>query len=695
VRDAREHAREDRISVYVRGMRTLLVMVVVTACGSSTPPPAPPAPAEPPAGSAFSAPAAPHVETRQIVMWSRPSGHYTITTASDGTITAVYDVLDNGRGPHVEATLRLAADKTLASFAAKGHHTMGTAVDETFARTGDHGRWKSTEEAGEADAHRATFYYPLADLDVAPWLVPAALAGGGTLALWPSGEVKVAKVAEQTVHGRSLVCYAMTGLDMLPVYTWFESNGDWFGTVAPGFSELPDGFEQDAAGLVATQQALDAKHSEELARTTQHVPPPAGFAFTHARVLDVVRGAWLPDQTVLVVGDKIAAIGPHVKLDPAVEVRDLGGKALIPGLVDMHSHTYRELAVMDIAAGVTTARDVGNVPDVLDDLKAHFDARTAVGPQMVRMGFIEGRGEKAAASVVTAETPDEAKAAVELFAQRHYEGIKIYNSVKVELVPLLAAEAHKRGMLVTGHIPVHMLAHEAVEAGYDGIEHINMLFLNFLATHETDTRDTTRFKLVGDHATELDLNGKPVRDFIAELRAHHTVIDPTLGAFEDLFLGVPGQMLVDEGYVKRLPITAQRSFLEGGLPLAPETHAKYVQSWAQILAMVKLLWQSKIPLVAGTDSGYAGLALHHELDLLASAGIPTADVLRMATIDAARAMKMDKVFGTIERGKRADLVVVDGDPLADLGSLRHVEQVMRAGVLYESAPLWQSLGVEP
>jgi imidazolonepropionase-like amidohydrolase len=674
----------------------LFAIVVVTACGSSTtPPPEPPSHAAEPAGSATAAPAAPHVESRRLVIQSRPSGSYTITTASDGTITAVYDMLENGRGPHVEATLKLAADKTIASFAAKGHHEMGTAVDETFTRTGDHGRWKSTEEAGEADAHRATFYYPLADVDVTPWLVPAALAAGGTLALWPSGEVKVAKVADQAVHGRALVCYALTGLDMPTFYTWFDANGGWFGNVAPGFSEVPEGFEQDAAALVATQQALDAKHSEELARTTQHVPPPAGLAFTHARVLDVVRGAWLPDQTVLVVGDKIAAVGPHVKLDPAVEVVDLGGKALIPGLVDMHSHTYRELAVMDIAAGVTTARDVGNVPDVLDDLKAHFDARTAVGPQMVRMGFIEGRGDKAASSVITAETPDEAKAAVEFFAQRHYDGIKIYNSVKVELVPLLAADAHKRGMLVTGHIPVHMLAHEAVEAGYDGIEHINMLFLNFLATHDTDTRDTTRFKLVGEHATELDLNGKPVRDFIAELRAHHTVIDPTLGAFEDLFLGVPGQVLPDEGYVKRLPITAQRSFLEGGLPLAAETHAQYVKAWAQILALVKLLWKNKVALVAGTDSGYAGLALHHELDLLASAGIPIADVLRMATIDAARAMKMDKIFGTIERGKRADLVVVDGDPLADLGALRHVEQTMRAGVLYPSAPLWQSLGVTP
>ena len=664
--------------VYAAPMRALFAVIILAACGSSsTPPPAPPQAPQPAGSSAASlAPvAAPHVEKRRIVLWGRPAGSYTITTAADGTITAVYDVLDNGRGPHVEATLRLAADKTFASFKATGHHEMGTAVDETFTRTGNHGHWKSTEEAGDADGAGPTLYFPLAELDPSPWLVPAALDAGGTLALWPAGQVKVAKVAEETIDGHALVAYVMTGLDIVPSYTWFDTSGHWFGSVGPGFSELPEGLDKDAAVLVARQQALDTARSEELARTTQHVPPAAGFAFTHARVLDVVHGKWLADQTVLVVGDTVKAVGAHVPLDPAVEIRDLGGKALIPGLVDMHSHTYRELAVIDIAAGVTTARDVGNVPDVLDDLKAHFDARTAVGPQLVRMGFIEGRGEKASGSVITAETPDEAKDAVAFFAKRHYDGIKIYNSVKVELVPLLTADAHKRGMLVTGHIPVHMLAHEAVEAGYDGIEHINMLFLNFLATHETDTRDTTRFKLVGERATEVDLNGKPVRDFIAELKAHHTVIDPTLGAFEDLFLGVPGEVLADEApFVRRLPINAQRGFLEGGLPLAADTHAKYVKAWAQILGMVKALWAAKIAVVAGTDSGYGGLALHHELDLLASAGIPTADVLRMATVDSARAMRMDKVFGTIERGKRADLVVVDGDPLADLGSLRHVER---------------------
>ena len=163
-------------------------------------------------------------------------------------------------------------------------------------------------------------------------------------------------------------------------------------------------------------------------------------------------------------------------------------------------------------------------------LKKRFDDGAAIGPQRHALGLHRGaQREGGRVSKVTAETADEAKAAVEFYAKRGYEGIKIYNSVPPELVPVLTEEAHARGMLVTGHIPVHMLANEAVRAGYDGIEHINMLFLNFFATHETDTRDTTRFTLVGDKARDFDLEEQAGRsEFLELLKQHKTVIDPTL-----------------------------------------------------------------------------------------------------------------------------------------------------------------------
>ncbi|HEY5923517.1 MAG TPA: amidohydrolase family protein, partial [Kofleriaceae bacterium] len=317
------------------------------------------------------------------------------------------------------------------------------------------------------------------------------------------------------------------------------------------------------------------------------------------------------------------------------------------------------------------------------------------GPRMVRMGFIEGRNEKAAASKVTAETPEEAKAAVEYFVKRGYEGIKIYNSMKPELVPVLAEAAHAKGMLVTGHIPVHMLAHEAVKAGYDGIEHINMLFLNFLATHETDTRTTQRFTLVGDKGTTLDFKSKPVQDFIALLRERKIVIDPTLIAFQDLLVGEPGKHIPgQETLIARMPPQVQRYFLVNGLPMEAAKRPLYRAAFGKMLELVKTLYDAKVPVVIGTD-WVGGLGMHHEMELYARAGIPNAAILRMATIDAARSMKLDGKLGSIALGKVADLLIVPGDPLADIKALPAVTTVVSRGSVFDSAKLYQAVGVAP
>jgi hypothetical protein len=410
----------------------------------------------------------------------------------------------------------------------------------------------------------------------------------------------------------------------------------------------------------------------------------------------VERGRWLADHTVVIAGDRITAVGPskRVAVPAGAEVQDLGGKALLPGLWDMHVHLGPPDGALHVASGVTTVRDVGNEADKLDDYKKRWDEGTAVGPHLYRMGFIEGRGEKAASSKVTAETPDEARTAVEFFARRGYEGVKIYNSVKPELIPLIAREAHAKGMSVTGHVPVHVLAHEAVAWGYDGIEHVNMLFLNFLATHDTDTRDTTRFTLVGDRGATVDLRSKPVQDFFALLRDHHTVVDPTLVAFESLIVGQPGRITPGlEAMTARLPVQVERTFLLGGLPHEGKEDV-YRQSWDRCLAMVKALHDAGVTVVAGTDD-LAGLMLHHELELFVRGGLTPAEALRTATLVPARAMKKDKESGSIDAGKVADLFVVDGDPLARIEDLSKVVLTVKSGATIPSAPLYATVGVQP
>lgn len=635
-------------------------------------------------------------------MSARKSGTYDITTHSDGHVETKLVVVQNGRGPQIEASLTLAADGTLASFRATGRHEMGTKVDETFSLAGERATWKSEEESGSRTVSGPTMYLPMATAPIArALLVQAALRNNGSVALLPSGkaDAKLVTVSEATVKGerRQLSCYAITGLGLSTEFTWMNKDGSWFGSVSAWMSVVPEGWESVIEPLVKLQQKVERDLDAELAKTHAKRPPAAGVAYTNARVLDVAKKRWLADHTVVVVGDTITAVGPTRTTKPpaGAEVVDLEGKAILPGLIDMHAHLGRIDGVLNIASGVTTVRDVGNDPDELDDLKARFDAGTAVGPHVVRYGFVEGRGAKAAAAKVTAETVDEATAAVELYAKRGYEGIKIYNSVKTELVPHIAKLAHAKGMQVIGHIPVHMLAHEAVTAGYDGIEHINMLFLNFFATKDTDTRDTTRFTLVGEKAATLDLASKPVKDFFAQLKNSNTIIDPTLSAFEDLFVGVPGKLNPGiESTVARLPVQTARGFLVGGLPLTGDLHTKYRAGWDKILAMVKALHVAKIPVVLGTDH-IGGVMLHHEMELFVRAGISAGDVLELATMTAARAIKLDAKIGSIAKGKRADLVIVDGDPLARITDIGFVVSTMRGGVVFPSAPLYRAVGVVP
>jgi imidazolonepropionase-like amidohydrolase len=452
-----------------------------------------------------------------------------------------------------------------------------------------------------------------------------------------------------------------------------------------------------ACSARATTPGVAVDGDRALANRHAHRPPAAGLAYTHARVFDAEQRAWLFDHTVIVTGDKITAVGPSssVAIPAGAEVVDLTGKSLLPGLIDMHSHLDRGRGVLHIASGVTTIRDLGNDEDVLDELAARFDAGTAIGPHVIRFGRIEGRGPNAIAAKVTATTADEARAAVAQFAKRGYDGIKIYNSVEPALVRVIATEAHARGLPVTGHVPAFMRADEAIDAGFDGLEHINMVLLQFLATRATDTSDTTRFTLVGERGATVDLASPAVRDFIAMLRTRRIVVTPTFAVLERMFTGVPGTIAPgQEPTVRRMPPAMARMHTRHRITVAEADRPGYREAWQRMLELAKLLHDEQVPLAIGSDST-AGLMLHRELELFAEAGFPNATILAIATLENARALRRDHLFGSITVGKRADLVIVDGDPIADITAIRNVVSTMRGGIVFPSAPLYAAAGVAP
>jgi cytosine/adenosine deaminase-related metal-dependent hydrolase len=636
------------------------------------------------------------VVTRIRSFKGRASGGGTARYHDDGAIEFAYRHKNNGRGPSLEGRARIARDGTPVSFEARGTLTFGTAIDERFAIKDGVATWKSSIESGEARLERPAFYVPMA-----PWpeidklLYEALQQSGGAIDLLPAGQARLTRAGE--IDGGALVAWHIEGLDFSPRPVWTDAGGQFVGVVDEYSTYLAKGSSAPVERMVAAQRSYQKSRDVRLARELTRRPPAAGLAIVGARVLDIERGRWRDDQTVVVTGDRIAAVGPSARIKPpagAVLINGRG-KALIPGLWDMHAHLGDADGILDVASGVTTVRELAVVPDAADELKARFESGEAIGPHVYRSGFVEGRGENSLSTQIAVDTEAEAAAAIELFAGRGYKGIKIYNSMKPAMVPVLARLAHARGLHVSGHVPAFMRAEDVVRAGYDEIQHINMLFLNFLVKPDTDTRTLARFTLVGEGAPGLDLDSAPVRDFIKLLAAHKVAIDPTVAVFEWMFLSRPGE--VAPGHrplVERLPVQVGRGYFAGSLAIDADSDAGYRAAFAKMLEMVRRLHAAGVQIVAGTDS-IAGLTLHRELELYVEAGIPAADVLRLATLGSAKLLKVDRDAGSIARGKRADLVLIDGDPLARISDVARAELVIKGGAMFDPAALYKEVGVAP
>lgn len=685
----------------------VLSVSVVVAAQAPTPAPAPaPSPSPAPAASAVAPEPCPAgaVATRvyAVMLVGNRAGYLTSCDLADGTRLELFAFNDRGRGPRTRTVLRRDADARPVSVTTDGNDYLKNPVEERFTRVAGRAVWSNKAERGERTGAGDAFYLgyssppsELADLARALLWAPERRLG-----LLPEGSARLELRGEQSVgaggsqhrvqHG------IVSGLGFSSQDVWLEIGGARFVIAGRWLSVVPEGWEAALPALLAAQEQDAARRAAEEAKRIAR-RPAAGLAIRNARLFDPLSGSLRPGTTVVVSGSRIAAVGPdaEVTLPPGAERVDAGGRVLLPGLWDMHVHVQPEDGALHLAAGVTSVRDLANDPDALDDLVRRIDAGTALGPRIVASGFLDGPGPFQGPTQALAATEAEAREWVRRYAARGYRQIKLYSSLKPELVPAVVDEAHRRGLRVSGHIPAFMTAEQAVRAGYDEIQHMNMLFLNFFFDEVKDTRTPARFTAVAERAATLDLASPPVRAFLALLKEKDVVVDPTLAIFEGMFVGRPGAMRPGfEAVAERLPSQVRRGLLDGGLPVPEGQDERHRDSFDALLRMLKALHAAGIPIVAGTDD-MAGFALQRELELYVRAGLTPAEVLRLATLGAARVAGREAELGSIVPGKLADMALVDGDPLADISAIRKVSLTVKDGVLYDVAALLEVRGVRP
>ncbi|MFC1690310.1 amidohydrolase family protein [Pseudomonadota bacterium] len=455
---------------------------------------------------------------------------------------------------------------------------------------------------------------------------------------------------------------------------------------------VPEGWGPEVLVKLDTIQLETSAELVESIAGELAIPVTGDVVFANVAVADVEAQQRLENHFVRVRDGRIEAVSSQPLDLKGATVIDGTGKTLIPGLWDMHGHFSLSDGILNIAGGITSVRDIGGEHESVMQMTAKIESGQVIGPTTYRAGFMDRAGPFA--SGWAAESLEDALGRVDFFAENGYLQVKLYSSIEPEWVAPIAERAHSHGMRVSGHIPAFMSAEQAVSAGYDEIQHINMVFLNFLAGDRVDTRKQLRFTLYGDEAGKLDLQSQEVQDFLALLKENNVVIDPTAAIFETMLIHLPGQPdPTFAAIVEHLPPSVARRLYSPEMDIVEVADAWALSSEAQS-AMLKLLYDNGIQLVPGSDH-MAAFTVHRELETYAEAGIPNAAVLRIATLDSANLVGAGERTGSITVGKQADLVLVEGDPFEDISAVRRATLVMKGKTAYQPNALYQAVGVVP
>ena len=629
-----------------------------------------------------------------VVFRESKAGVYKKWQQGVGSYGYYYTYTDRGRGPVLSEQITLDNNHFIKSQSISGLNYLKDSVYEYFEVNGNRAQWINSagKDQGEFLSEALYFRYdgtPASYEILAQMLMKAEKK---SVKLYPKGLVTLMQKYPITLGDSiSTQLLMIKGLDMNPVYLWL-TNHALIGKIAGNLHIIRTDFQGYRKEMKVIQDSLENQYLFQLATDlSQEIDD---LIIKNVNIF-TAEATLKRNQDVWVRKDKIKAIAPSIQSSvygKDARIIDGTGKTLMPGMFDMHTHNTKFRGALHLAGGVTSVRDLANNKQV-KALSHQFNSNQIIGPRIVTFcGIIDGPGPFANQRNVV-ENLDEGLAEIQVYKDLGYQQIKLYSSIKPAWVKPMADKAHQLGMRVSGHIPAYMTASQAIDAGYNEIQHMNMLFLNFMSD-TIDTRTPLRFTMVANHGAKLDLSSPEYLTFVKQLKAHQILIDPTLSIFENMFVATKGmpsptyEMIVD-----RLPLINQRSYYKGGLPKPLDWSNRYMVAHERMLDVVYDLYQKGVDIVPGTD-GLPGFLYHRELELFVKSGIPIKEVLKMATIKSAVITGVADAYGSIEVGKQADLILISGNPLERISDIRKVLWTTQGGYLYEAEALYASMGID-
>jgi imidazolonepropionase-like amidohydrolase len=508
-----------------------------------------------------------------------------------------------------------------------------------------------------------------------------------TLKTLPRGEVQIQDqgIEPFTIGGRKVELHKLSirGLIWGMESLWMDQQDHLVALVSVDaemdhFEAVADGYEEGLATFVSGA-ARDGMANLAKVAAGFTAQPASITAIVGGRLIDGTGKPPIENAVVILKDGKIAAAGPAAStaVPQGAQIVDAHGKSVLPGLWEMHAHFEQvEWGPIYLATGVTTARDVGNEREFIVAARDAIAAGQGIGPRLVMAGVVDGTGPFSL-GVIRVDTPEQAREQVQKYKAAGFQQIKIYSSVKPEILKVVTAEAHRLGMTVTGHIPFGMNAIQGIEDGMDQINHVE-----YLMPLMVDPKSHT-----------IDPDAPNVKKVITLLLEHHIVVDDTLALMEVILHPLDHPISgFEPGILKVAPELREGLETMGAPPAKAEQSAA---TFRALMATVRVLHQAGVPIVAGTDQAVPGFSLDREIELYVQAGFTPMEAIQAATLVPARAMGMEKDSGTIEAGKRADVILVDGNPLENISDIRKVSVVFAAGKMYQPAALWSAVGFRP